>query len=88
MQSPSFHVCESIYEDYDQTNPFIQKLYLSYGTGDDTENQDKPFVEILENQGYPLKLEVIPNGDHEWKVWKPQLGRILVYLYGRQRPVK
>ncbi len=82
MQSPAFHPCPDIYTSYNTSPKKDLKLYLSYGTGKDTKEQDIPFVNILRQKGYDLKLNVVKNGNHDWSVWKEQLDDILIYFYG------
>ncbi|WP_170179858.1 alpha/beta hydrolase [Flavivirga rizhaonensis] len=70
MQSPAFHPCPDIYESYTVKSKKNLKMYLSYGTGKDTEKQDIPMVEILRDKGYNLKVERVINGNHEWTYGK------------------
>jgi len=81
MQSPAFHPCRDLYRSYAKNGKKDLKMYLSYGTGKDTEKQDLPMLEILENKEYELKVERIEGGDHNWKVWKPQLEHILMWFF-------
>lgn len=81
MQSPAFHPCQSIYDSFSEKPKKDLNIYISYGTGDDTEKQDLPMIEILENKGYPLKIKRVENGDHNWRVWKEQLDDIFIHFY-------
>ena len=83
MQSPAFHPCPDIYTSYKKNPKKDLKIYLSYGTGKDTENQDIPFIKILQQKKYPLKVDRVVGGNHEWAVWKDQLVDILIYFFGR-----
>ncbi|TGV02137.1 alpha/beta hydrolase-fold protein [Flavivirga rizhaonensis] len=82
MQSPAFHTCPDIYKSYELKPKKDLKIYLSFGTGRDTEKQDIPMVNILKSKGYELKVDIIENGGHNWNIWKEQLDNILVYFYG------
>ncbi len=82
MQSPAFHPCQEIYKSYASKPKKDFKMYLSYGTGKDTEKQDIPMIKILKQKNYDLKVNVIDNGDHNWSVWKEQLDDILIYFFG------
>ena len=57
------------------------KMYLSYGTGKDTEKQDLPIIKILRKRKYKLKVDRIEGGNHDWNVWKEQLDNILLYYF-------
>jgi len=81
MQSPAFHPCKSIYSDYRNKEKKDLKMYMSYGTGKDTEKQDLPMIKILQKKGYELKVERIENGNHNWKVWNKQMESILLYFF-------
>jgi len=81
MQSPAFHPCSEIYKNYKHTPTKDINIYLSYGTGKETEKQDLPMIKILENKGYELKVVHVEGGDHSLNIWKPQLKEILLYLY-------
>lgn len=82
MQSPAFHPCPSIYTSYKNNAKLDLKMYLSYGTGNDTENQDLPMIAILQEKGYSLKINRVEGGDHRWKVWMLQMEEIMRYFYG------
>ena len=81
MQSPAFHPCPTIYKSYKNKPKKDFNIYMSYGTGEDTENQDIPMIEIMRNKGYNLKVECVKDGDHEWEVWKEQLSDILIHFF-------
>lgn len=81
MQSPAFHPCPDIYSSYKQNSKLDLKIYLSYGTGDDTENQDTPMVEILNNKSYKLKINRVKDGNHDWNNWENQIEDIMLYFY-------
>ncbi|MEP1488833.1 MAG: alpha/beta hydrolase-fold protein [Algibacter sp.] len=83
MQSPAFHPCKDIYKSYSLKSEQGFKIYLAYGTGKDTEKQDLPFIKILKQKGYDLKVKRFDGGNHNWDLWKPQLGDILIYFYGK-----
>ncbi|SDW82635.1 Enterochelin esterase [Lutibacter oricola] len=81
MQSPAFHPCRDIYRSYN-TNPKRNfKMFMSYGTGKDTEKQDIPMINILNKKGYELKVRRIEGGNHKWNVWKKQIDEILIYFF-------
>lgn len=82
LQSPAFHPCPDIYNMYSSQTKNKLKIYLSYGTGNDTENQDIPMVEILQKYNHNLKLNIIEGGNHNWKEWTRQFVEILIYFYG------
>jgi len=67
MQSPAFYPCPSIYKSFDKTPKKDLKIYLSYGTGKDTEKQDLPMIKILKDKKYNLKVNKVENGNHNWK---------------------
>ena len=81
MQSPAFHPCKKIYSSYKNLPKENFNIYLSYGTGKDTEKQDLPMVEILQKKQYKLKVERVEGGNHSWGVWKEQLDDILIHFY-------
>jgi len=81
MQSPAFHPRKNIYSSYANSPMKDLKVYLSYGTGKDTEKQDLPMIALLKNKKYDLKVERIENGEHRWDTWKPQLKNILLYYF-------
>lgn len=81
MQSPAFHPCKDIYKSYSSKPKKDFKMYLSYGTGKDTEPQDIPFIKILQNKGYDLKVNRVVGANHEWNVWHNQLDDILIYYF-------
>lgn len=80
MQSPAFHPCKDIYKSFNMNPKKDFKMYLSYGTGKDTEKQDLPFIKILKNKGYNLKVNRVEGANHEWSVWQEQLDDILIYF--------
>lgn len=82
MQSPAFHPCKDIYKSYSLKPKKDFKMYLSYGTGKDTERQDIPFIKVLRHKGYDLKVDRVAGADHEWVVWHEQLEGILIYYFG------
>ncbi|NJB82054.1 alpha/beta hydrolase-fold protein [Wenyingzhuangia aestuarii] len=82
LQSPAFHPCPDIYNLYNSKSKQDFKMYLSYGTGKDTEKQDLPFIDILEKKGYDLYVEKVKGGNHSWDVWEKQLNDILIRCYG------
>lgn len=81
MQSPAFNPCPDIYKAYKKKPKKDFKIYLSYGTGKDTQNQDLPMIKILKKRKYDLKVERIKGGNHNWKTWKPQLSNILLHFF-------
>ena len=81
MQSPAFHPYKRIYRSFINTEKRNFKLYMSYGTGKDTEKQDIPMIKILKEKGYNLKVNRIENGNHSWREWEKELDSILVYFY-------
>lgn len=81
MQSPAFHSCENIYKSYAKGKKEGFKIYLSYGTGKDTEKQDIPMIKILKQKHYELKVERVEGGNHSWSIWKNQLNDIFIYLF-------
>ncbi|MDG1805930.1 alpha/beta hydrolase-fold protein [Flavicella sp.] len=81
MQSPAFHPCPEIYNCFKYTTKKDLNIYLSYGTGDDTENQDLPMIKILNDKNYNLKVDRVEKGNHDWKAWKPQLETILMHFF-------
>ncbi|WP_379925380.1 alpha/beta hydrolase-fold protein [Mariniflexile jejuense] len=84
MQSPAFHPCKDIYNSFYMKPKKDFKMYLSYGTGKDTEKQDIPFIQILKNKGYNLKINRVEGANHEWSVWQEQLDDILVYFFNKK----
>jgi len=83
MQSPAFHPCPTIYSLYKEGLKLDLKMYLSYGTGNDTENQDLPMIAILQNKGYDLKVNRVVGGNHTWDVWFAQIEEIMLYFYSK-----
>ncbi len=81
MQSPAFHPCPDIYETYKNSKKKDLNIYMSYGTGKDTEMQDIPMLKILVEKGYDIKINVIEDGNHTRKVWNAQLDDILLHFY-------
>ncbi|MDO5968366.1 alpha/beta hydrolase-fold protein [Flavivirga aquimarina] len=81
MQSPAFHPCPEIYKVYSKEPKRDFKMYLSYGTGKDTEKQDLPMIRILNEKDYKLKVERVEGGNHTWDVWKEQLDDIFMYYF-------
>lgn len=81
MQSPAFHPCPEIYDAYRKNERKDLNIYISYGTGDDTESQCIPFVRILRKKEYNFTLEGVLDGNHDWVLWKPQLANILKHFY-------
>ena len=81
LQSPALHPCPDIYHNYYSKSYRKFNAYISYGTGNDTESQVIPMVKILKNKGYPLKLDIIENGDHNWGLWEKQLNKILIHFF-------
>lgn len=81
LQSPAFHPRKQIYTLYKNQSKQKFNIYLSYGTGKDTENQDLPFIKIIKEQNYNLDINVVPNGNHSWKNWEPQLNDILIRYF-------
>ena len=81
MQSPAFNPCPDIYNFYKNSLKLDLKLYMSYGTGNDTEQQDLPMIQILQNKGYPLKVNRVEGGNHDWKLWMDQMEDIVLYFY-------
>lgn len=81
MQSPAFHPCKTIYNTYKTPPKQHLKLYISYGTKNDTEKQDIPFVNILNENQYEFKLNIVEEGSHSWLYWKAQLGDIVSYFH-------
>ncbi len=86
MQSPAFHPCKDIYRNFAKNKKKDLKIYLSYGTGKDTEGQDIPMIKILQRKNYELKVERVENGNHNWKLWKPQLKNMLLYFFTSNNP--
>ena len=84
MQSPAFHPCGNIYRSYAKKPKKDFKIYLSYGTGKDTERQDIPMIKILKSKGYELKVDRIVGGNHKWETWKEQLDDILLYFFKKE----
>lgn len=82
LQSPAFHTRKKIYELYKNTPKQDFKIYINYGNGNDTERQDVPFIDILKEKEYDLTVKIVPNGDHNWKTWEPQLNDILIQYFG------
>ncbi len=81
MQSPAFHPCPDIYVNYKTRPKKDLKIFMSYGTGQDTSKQDIPMINILKKRGYNLNVNVVEGGNHSWNVWKKQLSDILIYFY-------
>ncbi len=81
MQSPAFHPCPDIYNAFRDSTKLDLKLYMSYGTGNDTENQDLPMIKILQEKGYELKINKVEGGNHEWKIWMNQIEEIMMYYF-------
>lgn len=81
MQSPAFHPCPEIYKMFPNSADTDFKIYLSYGTGKDTERQSLKMKIDLTQKGYTFELDVVKGGNHNWKLWKPQLKNIFKYLY-------
>ena len=46
LQSPAFYRCPNIYDSFRSENKKSFKIYMSYGTGDDTEEQVLPLIDI------------------------------------------
>lgn len=82
LQSPAFHTRKEIYKFYANVPKQDFNVYVSYGTGRDTEKQDLPFIKILENKKYNLTVNKVENGNHNWRNWKPLLNDILIKYYG------
>lgn len=85
LQSPAFHPRKFIYKAYQKklTNEF--NVYMSYGTAKDTQKQDKPFAKILESKNIDFKLNIIEDGNHNWKNWSSQFDEILTYYFGTNK---
>jgi len=81
MQSPAFKGCPNIYDYYNNSNKMDLKMYLSYGTGKDTENQDLPMIEILQDKNYDLKINEVKDGNHDWNTWMDQIEEIMIHFY-------
>lgn len=81
MQSPAFHPCKKIYNSYQNLPKENFNMYMSYGTGKDTEKQDLSMIKILEEKKYKLKIERVEGGNHTWDIWKEQLDDILIYFH-------
>lgn len=81
MQSPAFHPCPDIYGFYAQSPKKDFKIYLSYGTLNDTMEQDLPMIEVLKYKGYKLKVTRVEKGTHRWWVWRPQIADIFSYFF-------
>ncbi len=81
MQSPSFYPCPHIYHTFLKESAKDFKIYLSYGTGKDTEKQCIPMIRFLKKSGYALKVERVEGGNHTWDVWKEQLADIFVHFF-------
>lgn len=84
MQSPAFNPCPSIYQAYASAKDKDFKIYLSYGTGKDTEKQSLPMVQVLKRNDHQIKVDRVEGGVHDWSLWKPQLQDILIYFYGNK----
>ena len=82
MQSPAFHPCPKIYKAYRLKPKKAFNIYISYGTGKDTERQDIPMIRILRDKGYTLKVDRIEGGNHEWSVWREQFNDIFIHFFG------
>jgi enterochelin esterase-like enzyme len=85
LQSPAFHPRKQIYTLYSQLPKQDFNVYLSYGTGKDTQKQDEPFIKILKEKGYNLYVEKVEGGNHSWKIWQPQLNEILIKYYSIEK---
>jgi enterochelin esterase-like enzyme len=74
----------TIYNTYKKAPKLPLKIYMSYGTGKDTEQQDLPMVNILKSQNYEFKLDVVTGGTHSWTTWKTQLETIAKYFFANK----
>ena len=83
LQSPAFHTRKEIYKIYQKTSKPNFNVYISYGTGKDTQRQDEPFIAILKRKKYKLTVNKVAKGNHTWKVWEKQLNDILIQYYGK-----
>ncbi len=83
MQSPSFYPCPEIYSAFKKAPTKDFNIYLSYGTGKDTQKQSLPMIQILKDKGYPLKVERIEEGNHSWEIWKEQLAGVFMHFFKR-----
>lgn len=83
MQSPAFNPCPDIYKAYKKKPKKDLNIYLSYGTGRDTQSQDLPMIRILKRRKYNLKVERIKGGNHNWETWRPQLKNILIHFFSK-----
>lgn len=81
MQSPALHPCPEMFRMFPNSTHTDFNIFLGYGTGNDTEKQGRKLNADLTQKGYALKLDVVANGNHDWKLWKPQLQDIFTYLY-------
>lgn len=81
MQSPAFHPCPDIYKAYKVKPKKDFKIYLSYGTRQDTESQSIPMVRILKKRNFDLKIKREEGGNHDWNLWESQLEGILLYFF-------
>ncbi|WP_010178992.1 alpha/beta hydrolase-fold protein [Aquimarina agarilytica] len=81
MQSPAYHPCPDIYTDYNTKETLDLNMYLSYGTGKDTESQDVPMINILQAKNYRLKVNREEGANHEWHVWMNQTKDIFKHYF-------
>ncbi|WP_157366747.1 alpha/beta hydrolase-fold protein [Aquimarina agarilytica] len=81
MQSPAYHPCPDIYTNYNTKETLDLNMYLSYGTGKDTESQDIPMIQILQAKGYDLKVNREEGANHEWHVWMNQTKDIFKHYF-------
>ncbi len=81
MQSPAYHPCPDIYTNYNIKETLDLNMYLSYGTGKDTESQDVPMINILQAKNYRLKVNREEGANHEWHVWMNQTKGIFEHYF-------
>nr|WP_277871402.1 YqiA/YcfP family alpha/beta fold hydrolase [Tamlana carrageenivorans] len=81
MQSPAFHPYQNIYNAYARKPKKDFNLFMSYGTGKDTNWQVIPMIRILKRKKYDLTVVRVKNGNHDWKTWKKQLVGIMLNYY-------